>query len=513
MPLKIMRFVRRVHRFALTGSRVLATCAVLLVLAPTFAHAVSIELKDEAPDRIERQRTAAMGRLPLPGTPDVSKFDQRLAAKGLKSGMPVFIRIFKSQSELEVWMEKDGTYQLFDTYPICHWSGTLGPKTYEGDKQTPEGFYTVTSRQLHHLGRWRQALNLGFPNALDQSLKRDGSYILVHGGCSSVGCFAMTNPVVEEIYKLTKAALKAGQRHVPVHVFPFRMKNTTLAKYKDSEWHPFWTDLKAGYDAFEKTKRPPQVTVCKGRYVVNENTTTAVQEVAAHGPLAVCGPTAAELLNSDKSAWLVPLPSKAQSPALTTSPLAVMPSAATPPAPAAALQAPAPPAVSQPASNQAAPQPTPQLTGPLLSPDRREVLQPSKLPVADAMTLAALRSPESTEAKPPEPGTVKGVETVDPALNYEFVPRLVAPQPKPGQILPPSQAGVGIRSRADVVRSRANSRAGTVERAGVTTRPAALPCSLSLPSCRRYAALLARQTSQQRAVARVQRRSGPLANR
>ena len=486
----------------------LPLCAAALVVSTSFAHAVSIELKDEAPDRIERQRMAAMGRLPLDGTPDVSKFNERLAAKGLTAGSAVFIRIFKSQSELEIWMEKDGTFQLFDTYPICHWSGTLGPKTHEGDKQTPEGFYTVTSRQLHRIGRWRQALNLGFPNAFDQSLNRDGSYILVHGGCSSVGCFAMTNPVIEEIYILTSAALRAGQRHVPVHVFPFRMKDTTLEKYKDSEWHPFWTDLKAGYDAFEKTKRPPQVTVCKGRYIVNDASTGPL-EAGAKSPLAVCGPTAAELLSSDKSAWLVPLQNKAQSLAPVADPAAAQPatmqSSPAPQAPTetALDQAPVPQtltAASPPTSPQVPPQAArettqqanPQLTGPLTPLERPVVQKPETMPVADAITLAALRSPESTLAPQvdlPEPGTVKGVAKIDPSLDYEFVPRLVAPQPTPGQFLPPSSAGVGVTSR---------------------TKP---PCNLSLPSCRRYVALQARQSSKQRAVARVQRRSGSVASR
>ena len=66
----------------------------------------------------------------------------------------VLIRIFKEESELEMWMQKGERYVHFATYPICHWSGTLGPKLAEGDKQTPEGFYTITRRQLHRIGRW-----------------------------------------------------------------------------------------------------------------------------------------------------------------------------------------------------------------------------------------------------------------------------------------------------------------------------------------------------------------------
>ena len=273
------------------------------------AHALSIELKDAAPDRIERQRAAAVGRLPLPGTPDVTQTEKRLAEKGFKSGSAVMIRIFKAESELELWMERDGRFELFATYPICHWSGSLGPKLLEGDKQTPEGFYTITSRQLHRVGRWPRSLNLGFPNAFDKAHNRSGSYILVHGGCSSVGCFAMTNPVISEIYNLTSDALRAGQRHVPTHVFPFRMTQANLKKHASSPWSGFWADLKEGYDSFERTRRPPRVSVCDNRYHVQD---AGPLEAGEQSPLAVCGATAAAISGLDKSASLVllnpPLP-------------------------------------------------------------------------------------------------------------------------------------------------------------------------------------------------------------
>lgn len=242
----------------------------LLVASSAPAAALSIELNDVAPDRVERQRKAAEGALPLPGTPDVAKFAERLEAQGLKAGMPILIRVFKQESELEVWIERDEAFVLFATYPICQWSGTLGPKISEGDKQTPEGFYTVTRRQLHRAGRWRKALNLGFPNAFDRSQSRTGSYILVHGGCSSVGCFAMTNAVIEEIFKLTTAALAAGQGHVPVHVFPFRMTDENLRAHADSPWRDFWIELREGYDSFERRRQPPQISICQGRYHIGD---------------------------------------------------------------------------------------------------------------------------------------------------------------------------------------------------------------------------------------------------
>ena len=280
-----------------TKSGTVAVLAGLAALAgptvPSPAFAVSIELKDVASDRVERQRAAAEGNLPLAGTPDLSRLNERLAEKGVKLGAPIMLRAFKSESEFEVWIRKDdGEYVLFATYPVCHWSGTLGPKLREGDKQTPEGFYTVTRPQMHHVGRWPRSLNLGFPNAFDQSQSRNGSHILVHGGCSSVGCFAMTNAVIEEIYMFTERAIAGGQTHVPVHVFPFRLTEANLALQKDSPWYPFWANLKEGYDFVDKTKRAPRISVCDARYRFKD---PAPEEGAETGPLAPCGATLAAL--------------------------------------------------------------------------------------------------------------------------------------------------------------------------------------------------------------------------
>ena len=180
------------------------------------------------------------------------------------------IRIFKAESELELWMQKDDRFELFATYPICKWSGKLGPKLHEGDKQAPEGMYTVAMPQIHRRGRWPRSLNIGFPNAFDKAMERTGSLILVHGGCSSTGCYAMTNPRMEEIYKLSELALQQGQHFIPVHVFPFRMTETNLAAHADSQWQPFWHNIKDAYDLFERTRVPPSVKVCGKKYVVSE---------------------------------------------------------------------------------------------------------------------------------------------------------------------------------------------------------------------------------------------------
>jgi murein L,D-transpeptidase YafK len=203
----------------------------------------------------------------LPGTPDLARIDQRLADLGVEMGAPVYIRIFKLEHELELWVQKNGRYKHFATYPICLWSGRLGPKLKEGDRQAPEGFYTVDSEQLNPNSRMHRSFSLGFPNLYDQSHGRTGSFLMVHGGCASIGCYAVTDPAVDEIWRLVTAALDKGQPRFAVHAFPFRMTQTNLELRKGSKWEGFWTDLKRGYDLFERTRIPPQVGVCKGRYV------------------------------------------------------------------------------------------------------------------------------------------------------------------------------------------------------------------------------------------------------
>ena len=209
----------------------------------------------------------------LPGTPDLKRLDDRLAAKQLKRGQPIFIRVFKSESTLELWMKRDGRFALFATYPICYWSGRLGPKLKTGDHQAPEGFYTVSRDQLNPNSRWHRSFNLGFPNSYDRTQGRTGSFLMVHGGCASVGCYAMTNGVITELWELINAALDNGQARFGVHVFPFRLTDAKLNAYKDHRWAEFWRELKPGYDLFEEMHVPPEVTLCKGKYAVREGKT------------------------------------------------------------------------------------------------------------------------------------------------------------------------------------------------------------------------------------------------
>jgi murein L,D-transpeptidase YafK len=190
----------------------------------------------------------------------------RLEAKGLKWGDPIFVRIFKAESELELWIKKDDAFILFATYPICKWSGAIGPKLIEGDRRSPEGFYEVSESQLRPLARHPRTFNIGYPNNFDRALGRTGSNILVHGGCSSIGCFAMTDPVMDEIYSLAAASLANGQPSFHIHVYPFRLTLANLLAHINNPWFEFWLDLKKGYDLFEVEHYPPRVSVCNGRY-------------------------------------------------------------------------------------------------------------------------------------------------------------------------------------------------------------------------------------------------------
>jgi murein L,D-transpeptidase YafK len=192
----------------------------------------------------------------------------RLAAKGLAIGEPVFLRIFKEESELEVWMRGADQWRLFQIYPICRYSGGLGPKLRQGDRQAPEGFYWVTSGQLNPNSRHHLSFDLGFPNAFDRANGRTGSYLMVHGGCSSIGCYAMTDPTVDDIYRLVSAALNAGQDAVDVHAFPFRMTTENMLRHSQSQWIDFWRDLKTAYDRFETAGVVPRVSVTGKRYLV-----------------------------------------------------------------------------------------------------------------------------------------------------------------------------------------------------------------------------------------------------
>jgi murein L,D-transpeptidase YafK len=237
-------------------------------------------------EQISRQKRAILNE-PLPGTPDLKKLDQRLQAAGQRVGAPVLVRIYKREMELELWLEKAGRFERFATYPICRFSGLLGPKLKEGDRQAPEGFYTVEASQLNPNSRWHRSFNLGFPNAYDRAQGRSGTFLMVHGGCTSIGCYAMTDAVIDEIWLFVTRAFANGQRRFQVQAFPFRMTDANLALRQGSQWFSFWSDLKAGADLFEATGRPPDATVCEGRYQFRAGRSGTPNEVVAR-----CAPVA-----------------------------------------------------------------------------------------------------------------------------------------------------------------------------------------------------------------------------
>ncbi|MHA6642594.1 L,D-transpeptidase family protein [Mesorhizobium sp. A623] len=211
-----------------------------------------------------------------------------MSAKGMSRNSPVMARIFKEEGKLEIWKAKtNGRYDMIASYDICKWSGKLGPKYTEGDRQAPEGFYTVRPSQMNPRSSYHLAFNIGFPNAYDRANGRTGANLMVHGACSSSGCYSMTDPQIEEIYAFGRDAFQGGQSEFQIQAFPFRMTAANMARYRNDPNYDFWKMLKVGYDNFEVTKVPPKVDVCEKRYVFNQ--------IAADGqsfnPTAACPAT------------------------------------------------------------------------------------------------------------------------------------------------------------------------------------------------------------------------------
>jgi murein L,D-transpeptidase YafK len=228
--------------------------------------------------------TSSVGGASSALTPDQTEPPPPEVAKGgFKMGDPVYIRIFKKESVLELWMKRGKSYALYKTFPVCRWSGVLGPKLRYADYQAPEGFYEISAHQLNPHSHYDLALNLGYPNAYDRRHGATGDAVMIHGDCKSVGCFAMTNAGIEQIYPIVAAALRDGEREVPVHIFPFRMTDQAIARESappsallaflsrkntrpHRDWSAFWRNLKEGYDIFERTHIPPVAYACGDRY-------------------------------------------------------------------------------------------------------------------------------------------------------------------------------------------------------------------------------------------------------
>jgi murein L,D-transpeptidase YafK len=191
-----------------------------------------------------------------------------LESKNMAEESPILIRIFKEESELELWkVDKSGRFALLHTYPICRWSGELGPKIAQGDHQAPEGFYTVTPDLMNPASHYHLAINTGFPNAYDRANGRSGASVMIHGDCASVGCYAMTDEQITEIYSLAREAFFGGQRSFQIQAYPFRMTPLNMARHRNSPHLAFWKVLKQGYDHFEVTRNEPKVAVCDKHYV------------------------------------------------------------------------------------------------------------------------------------------------------------------------------------------------------------------------------------------------------
>ncbi len=196
-------------------------------------------------------------------------------AKNMDKDSPILVRIFKEESELEVWkQDRTGRFAQLRTYPICRWSGDLGPKIKEGDRQAPEGFYPITPGQMNPNSNYFLAINTGFPNAYDRANGRTGDFLMIHGDCSSRGCYAMTDEQIGEIYALAREAFFGGQKAFQVQAYPFHMTAMNMARHRNSPHMAFWRMIKQGYDAFEVSHLEPKVDVCERHYVFNADSSS-----------------------------------------------------------------------------------------------------------------------------------------------------------------------------------------------------------------------------------------------
>ncbi|MBL1258340.1 murein L,D-transpeptidase family protein [Methylocystis sp. Sn-Cys] len=210
----------------------------------------------------------------------------KMAQLGTTKEAPMLIRAYKKEAELEIWKQgADGNYIHLKTFPMCRWSGQLGPKTQEGDRQVPEGFYSITPAQMNPNSSYYLSFNVGYPNQLDRALGHTGGTIMVHGACSSAGCFSMTDAQIAEIYAIARSSFDGGQRAIQMQSYPFRMTAENLAKHRLDANIGFWKNLKEGNDVFEVTKQEPQVAFCGRRYVFNATASGAMDPVSACPPL------------------------------------------------------------------------------------------------------------------------------------------------------------------------------------------------------------------------------------
>src|SRR4030081_254815 len=207
--------------------------------------------------------TNAKANQPVP-----PKLIAAMTEKDMDLQSPMLVRLFKQEAELEVWkQDRSGRFGLLKTYPICRWSGDLGPKVREGDRQAPEGFYSISPGQMNPQSAYYLSFNTGYPNAFDKALGRTGSQLMGHGDCSSRGRYAMTDEQIAEIYSLGCESFFGGQKSFQLQAYPFKMTPVNMAKHRNNPNMPFWKMIKEGYDHFEVTRQEPKVDFCEKKYV------------------------------------------------------------------------------------------------------------------------------------------------------------------------------------------------------------------------------------------------------
>ncbi|MEX0424543.1 murein L,D-transpeptidase [Providencia rettgeri] len=204
------------------------------------------------------------------------------------SNSSIFIQIFKQEGLLELYQKTpSGKYKLSKTYPICKFSGGLGPKKIEGDLKSPEGFYQITAEQLNPNSRYYRSINIGFPNEFDKAQGYSGSYLMIHGSCVSVGCYAMTDEYMGEIYQTVETALLSGQSVINVSIYPFKMTNENMLRYRNSSHYAFWKQLQPAYEYFNRTGRPAEVSVALGKYAVIDQADTPTKLLGSKSQYAL----------------------------------------------------------------------------------------------------------------------------------------------------------------------------------------------------------------------------------
>lgn len=207
---------------------------------------------------------------PKANKPLPAKILAKMKAKGMEKNSPVYFRLFKDEHVVEVWKQKvNGKFEMVQNYNICAWSGTLGPKFKEGDRQAPEGFYSLKPSQMNPASQYHLAINTGFPNTFDRAHGRTGAHLMLHGACSSSGCYSLTDDNISEVFAFARDAFAGGQQEIILEALPFRMTPEKMALYSKHKDFAFWQMLKEGYDYFELTRTPAKVGFCEKKYVFN----------------------------------------------------------------------------------------------------------------------------------------------------------------------------------------------------------------------------------------------------